>query len=353
VLYAVILAGGKGERFWPKSRKSYPKQLLNIVDGETMIERTIERISPIVPPERLFIVGNKEIENEFRNLNIRIPAENYLCEPEGKNTAPAVGFAAFTIQRVDKDAVMIVLPADHIIKDVSSFLNCVEKATEFAEKNYVVTFGIVPTRPETGYGYIESGSEIGKDVCMVRKFKEKPTHKQANDFIRKKRFLWNCGIFVWRVDRIIQEFHKFQPEFAKNMEAYVEKNKEKRKEQNLKRIYGKTESISIDYAIMEKVSNVAVIRSSFRWDDVGSWNALERLKGKDREGNTTTGDTILMDTKNSIVISNDGLIAAVGVSDFVIVHTKDATLVIPKGRTQEVKEIVRRLRKRKGLKKYT
>jgi len=351
--YAVILAGGKGERFWPRSRKSLPKQLLNIVDDTTMVEKTIERISPIIPKERIFIVGNKAIEDGIRRISLGIPEENHLFEPQGKNTAPAIGFAAFTIRNIDKDAVMIVLPADHHIKDRRSFLSCVKKASRFAEKNYLLTFGIVPTRPETGYGYIESGPIISNDVYIVKKYKEKPSHKKANEFIRKGNFLWNCGIFVWRVDRIIEEFYRFQPEFAEDIEEYVKKNQTGKDEGKLERIYERTESISIDYAIMEKASNVAVIRASFGWDDVGSWSALERLKEKDEDGNTKAGNMVLMDTKNSILVSDSGVIAAVGVSNLVIIHTKDATLVIPKERIQEVKEIVRRLNKRKNLREYT
>lgn len=353
MVYAVILAGGKGERFWPKSRKKSPKQLLSIVTPKTMIEMTVDRIKPIIPDDRIIVVASEEIKDNLLHIDLGIPDGNYLFEPMGKNTAPAIGFAAFHIMDRDNDSKMVVLPADHHIEEEEDFRKCISEAVGMAEKDYLITFGIVPTRPETGYGYIEAGEEIDKGICVVKRFKEKPSQKKANEFIKNKKFLWNSGVFVWRTSRIIEEFHRFQSEFAVHMEECFKLNSVSKKKEKLKEIYSETEPISIDYAVMERASDVAVVRASFGWDDVGSWNALERVRDKDRNGNIVSGDSVLIDTQDSIVISDNGIVGAIGVSNLAIVHTEDATLVFPKDRDQEVKEIVRKLGSEKKLKKYT
>ena len=353
LVYAVILSGGKGERFWPKSRRDFPKQLLKITDNRTMVETTVSRIEPLIPLNRIYLVASEEIKDSLLNVNIGIPHSNYLFEPFGRNTAPAIGLACFNLLKRDSNAIMVVLPADHYIKDNNSFLNYIKKAVEIAKMNFLVTFGIVPVRPETGYGYIESGEEICDDVCKVKKFKEKPSQKKANEFIKKGNFLWNSGIFVWGLKTIMEQFRRFQPLFTKSMERYNELESQTEQKKMLNKIYNETESISIDYAIMEKTSNVAVVRTSFDWDDVGSWSALERLTGKDKYRNIIIGDTVCIDTEDSIIVSEKGVIGTIGVSNFIIVHTDDATLVLPKEREQEVKEIVRRLSRNKKLKKYT
>lgn len=353
LIYAVILAGGKGERFWPRSRKHLPKQLLNIIDTKTMVETTIERISPLVPLDRIFIVTNEDIKKSLLSINLRIPSQNYLFEPIGRNTAPAIGLTAFNLSKIDNESIMIVLPADHHITEREAFLDCIKRAVDISKRGYLVTFGIVPARPETGYGYIEMGEKICDGVCEVKKFKEKPSQKKASEFIKKGKFLWNSGIFVWRTKRIIEEFHHFQPEFSREMEMYIKIEDESKREKVLREIYERGEYISIDYAIMEKASRVAVVKASFGWDDVGSWSALERLLGKDKNGNTVVGDVISLDTKDSIIVSERGVIGTIGVSNLVVVHTEDATLILPKERSQEVKEIVRRLSDHKNLEKYT
>jgi len=353
LIYAIILAGGRGERFWPRSRKQLPKQLLNIFDTKTMVETTIERISPLVTKERIFIVANEDIKNSLLSINLKIPSQNYLFEPMGRNTTPAIGLAAYNLFDIDAESIMVVLPADHVITERQSFLNCIEKAVDISQREYLVAFGIVPTRAETGYGYIESGKKISDGVCEVKRFKEKPSQKKANEFIKNGKFLWNCGIFIWKTGVIIEEFHRFQPEFAREMENYFEIGDKSERKKVLGKIYAKTESISIDYAIMEKASRVAVVRASFGWDDVGSWNALERFSKKDKNSNTIIGDAVSIDTKNSIIVSESGVVGIIGVSNLVVVHTEDATLVLPKDRAQEVKEIVRRLNAHKRLKRYT
>ncbi len=352
-IYAVLLAGGKGERFWPKSRRDLPKQLLNIIDDRTMVETTIERISPLIPSERIFIVAREQIKDNLLNINLKIPSENYLFEPKGRNTAPAIGLAAFNLFKIDKESVMVVLPCDHYITEAEEFLDCIRLAVKISKRGYLVTFGIVPSRPETGYGYIESGKKIEDGVCEVKRFKEKPSQKKATEFIKKENFLWNSGIFIWETKTIVDNFRHYLPKFTREIEIYNETKDRSEREKLIRKIYRKTEPISIDYAVMEKASKVAVVRASFGWGDVGSWTAIERLSKKDKNGNTVIGDAISLDTKDSIIVADKGVVGTIGISNLVVVHTKDATLVLPKNRAQDVKEIVRKLHNQERLKKYT
>jgi mannose-1-phosphate guanylyltransferase len=352
-LYAVILAGGKGERFWPRSRKDLPKQLLNLSDAKTMVESTIERITPFVRTDHIFLVARHSIKQNLNALKLPIPKGNFLFEPHGRNTAPALCLAAFTIACIDPESIMIVLPADHFIRDKKAFLRCIQKAIAAAKHDFLVTFGIVPTRPETGFGYIECGECISEDVCVVKRFKEKPSQKKANEFIKSGRFLWNSGIFVWKTKRIIEAFHTHQPDLAKKMEACCTARNKTERNRLLLRAYDKAESISIDYAVMEKASNVAMVRASFGWDDVGAWNALERILEANEDGNVLVGNVVSVDMKDSIVVSDGGVIGVIGVKNLVVVHTEDATLIIPKERAQEVRDIVRQLQSKKKLEKFT
>jgi mannose-1-phosphate guanylyltransferase len=351
--YAVILAGGKGERFWPRSRKDFPKQLLTIADTETMLESTIERIAPFVPWDHILLVARRSIEQNLLALKLPLPRRNYLLEPQGRNTAPALCLAAFTIARIDPESVMIVLPSDHFISDKQAFLRCIRKAIVTAEKDYLVTFGIVPNRPETGYGYIECGDSISDGVCDVKRFKEKPSQKKANEFIKSGRFLWNSGIFVWKTKQIIEAFHAYQPELAEKMEICCAAPNKVERNRLLREAYEKAESISIDYAVMEKASKAAMVRASFGWDDVGAWNALERILKANEDGNIFVGNVVSADLKDSIIVSEGGVVGVVGVKNLIVVHTEDATLIIPKERAQEVRDIVRKLQSTKKLEKFT
>lgn len=352
-LYAVILAGGKGERFWPRSRKDFPKQLLNIADEKSMVEGTIERIAPRVKQDHIFIVARRSIKENLQALKLPLPGRNYLLEPQGRNTAPALCFAAFTIAGKDPESIMIVLPADHFITDRKAFLRCIRKAVEAAENDFLVTFGIVPTRPETGYGYIECGEMISEGVCTVKRFKEKPSQKKANEFIKSGHFLWNSGIFVWKTKRIIEAFRTYQPDLAKQMEGCCAAGTRAERNRLLREAYENAESISIDYAVMEKASDVVMVRASFGWDDVGAWNALERILEVNEDGNVIVGNVVSADIKDSIVVSDGGVIGVIGVKNLVVVHTEDATLIIPKERAQEVRDIVRQLQSKRKLEKFT
>ncbi len=351
--YAVILAGGKGERFWPKSRRNFPKQLLHIADTKSMLESTIDRIASFIERERIFIVARYGIKKNLLSLDLSLPKENYIFEPQGRNTAPAICLSAFTIASRDPESVMVVLPADHFIGDKKAFIKCVRTAISTAENDYLVTFGIVPSRPETGYGYIECGDTLSDGVCAVKRFKEKPSQKKANEFLKSERFLWNSGIFVWKTERIIKAFYSYQPAFAKRMEAYCDAKGTNKKKELLQEAYGNVESISIDYAVMEKASDVAMVRASFGWDDVGAWSALERILKRDEHGNINVGNVVSVDSRDCIVVSEGGVIGVVGVDNLVVVHTEDATLIVPKERAQEVRDVVQKLQSTKKLEKFT
>jgi len=270
-----------------------------------------------------------------------------LFEPFPKNTAPAIGYVAAKLSVRDKDAIMLVLPSDHYIPEVDKFLNMVELATTIVKKGYLVTFGIVPTRPETGYGYIEVGELIDKSVYRAKSFKEKPNQKEAQRFLREKRFLWNSGMFVWQVNKILEEIKIHMPKLYDNLMRFKEAIGTDKENENLLNLYEEAPKTSIDYGVMERAKDVAVVKASFKWDDVGSWLALERVMKKDNAGNIGVGEYIALDTKDSIIVSDDGIIATLGVKDAVIIKDENSVLVCDKGRTQDIKKLVQTLEEKK------
>ena len=318
---AVIMAGGKGERFWPKSRTSHPKQFLSLTgDGETMIQKTVKRISPIVQAEDVFIVTNAEYKNLVREQLPEIPQENILAEPYARNTAPCIAFASAVIRRKYENAVMLVLPSDHLIKYENIYTrtlcNAIVKATEGSN---LVTIGITPSYAETGYGYINFGEESG-NAYKVEKFVEKPDLRTAKKYLSSGKYLWNSGMFVW------QTFG------TENFETVLEKE------------YKAFPSESIDFGIMEKASDIYTIPGSFGWDDVGSWLAVERINETDDNRNYIEGDVIAENCKRTTICGGKRLIAVVGTEDIIIVDTDDAVLVCSKNNAQDVKKIITRLK---------
>lgn len=340
MVYGIILAGGKGERFWPCSTKKHPKQLIPITSSKPMLMETINRIEPLIPENRIIIVAGKELNPLIRKL---VSNTKRLLEPFGRNTACAIGYAATSLKESD---VMVVLPADHWIPNSREFLNTLEQAIEIANQGWLVTFGITPSRAETGYGYLELGNKIANLTYKVKSFKEKPNQKEAQDFIRAGKFLWNSGMFVWRVDKILQAFSIAMPDLYDNL------IKLKKKEASLTELYNKSPNISIDYGVMEKVQNVAVIKASFQWDDVGSWNALERLHTPDKNNNVKIGLTNTLDTRDCIIVSTNGAIATLGVSDLVIVQSENVMFVCDKHKISEIKSLVHKLQEDKNFEKY-
>ncbi|MDE5770395.1 MAG: NTP transferase domain-containing protein [Ruminococcus sp.] len=343
---AVIMAGGKGERFWPKSRTSHPKQFLSLTDdGETMIEKTVKRISPIVQTEDIFIVTNSEYRNLVKEQLPDIPQENILAEPYARNTAPCIAFAAAVIKKKYGNAVMLVLPSDHLVKYENIYTrtlcNAIVKATE---DNNLVTIGITPSYAETGYGYINFGEESG-NAYKVERFVEKPDLRTAKKYLSSGKYLWNSGMFVWQVSAIEECFRTFMPEVYSGAEKIGQSFGTDSFETTLETEYNKFPSESIDFGIMEKASDIYTIPASFGWDDVGNWLAVERINDTDDNHNYIEGDVIAENCERTTICGGKRLIAAVGVEDIIIVDTDDTVLVCSKNSTQDVKKIIARLKK--------
>lgn len=350
MLTAVIMAGGKGERFWPRSRVKLPKQFLSLTDdGKSMIQHTVERLKKILNIENIFVVTNYSYVNLVIEQLPDLPIKNILVEPESKNTAPCIGLAAIHIRKKYKNSKMIVLPSDHLIKFNELFIDTLEIGLEAIEKNdNIITIGITPTYPETGYGYInfKRNTSINKikNIYEVIKFVEKPNFKKAKQYINTGEYLWNSGIFIWNTDTILKCFEEFTPEIYKGLVQIEKFINTESYEKTLKEEYIKFHATSIDYAIMEKVKSIYVIPGNFGWDDVGSWLSLERIKEADNNGNIILGNIIKIKTSNSIIQGSNKLIATVGLDNIIIIDTEDALLVCNKAHTQDIKEIVEKLK---------
>lgn len=344
---ALIMAGGKGERFWPRSRKNNPKQFLCLTgDGKTMIQQTVERIRSIVDIEDIFIATNEKYKELVKQQLPEIPDENILLEPIGRNTAPCIGMGAVHVRRKYDDAIMMVLPSDHQIKYKGMFLNVLKDAIKVAkEDNNLVTLGITPTAPETGYGYIKfSPDETLGRAFKVDKFVEKPDAAKAKEYLETEEYLWNSGMFVWKASTILNSIEKHLPEIYNGLKKIEESIGTEDEKSILNGVFEVIPSESIDYGILEKESNIFVIPGTFGWDDVGSWLSVERMKQANESGNVVEGNAMTLNVKNCIVEGEDKLIALIGVHDLVVVDTKDATLICAKDSTQDIKKIVENLR---------
>ncbi len=353
-MYAVIMAGGVGSRFWPKSRERSPKQFLEIAGSGTMIQNTVARIQDFVPAMNTFVVTNRlQEELTYRQLPF-IPKENVLIEPVGRNTAPCIGLAATLIHRIDPRGIMIVLPADHVIADVKEFQRVLRVATNVAdESGALITIGIKPSRPETGYGYIQYEDDAQPNnpykeegVLRVRTFAEKPNLETAVKFLESGDFLWNSGMFVWKAQSILKEIEVHLPDLHVQLKTLTQKPGTAEFKSALEQAYGLIRSISIDYGVMEKAGNVFVAKGDFGWSDVGSWDEVVRLATADADANSTKGIVITKDAKGNYIDAGGKVVAVVGVDDLIIVTTDDALLVCRKGKSQDVKEIVDYLRRK-------
>ena len=347
--YAAILAGGIGSRFWPLSRETTPKQLLKVVGDESLLKSTIKRLSPLVPADRVLIVTNSR-QAEIIRLHLsyedgKALSPGYVIEPTGKNTAAAIALAAFDLYRKDPEAVMAVLPADHVIEDGRPFRAALKAALQAARDGHLVTFGIVPDRPETGYGYIKASARAFRKidsfgVRMVEKFVEKPDIRRARQYLKQGGYYWNSGIFIWKASRILEEIKRYLPETFDSLEKCLEP-------EELAVAYKSVKDISIDHGILEKARDVVVIPANFPWSDMGSWNSFGEILKPDSDGNIVRGRVVDIGSKNSVIFGSDRAVATIGLKDMIIVDTPDATLVCPKERAQEVKDVVSAL-KRKG-----
>ena len=356
-LYAVILAGGSGTRFWPLSRELYPKQFLKVLGRRTLIQETVRRVRPIVPVERTLVVTGAGHADSIRiQLDERDGArkENILSEPVARNTAAAIGWAAVAVRRMDPDGVMLVMPADHVIPDQAKLLRAASLAARVAQEGKLVTFGIKPTRPETGYGYIKVASrrpllsQGGLKALPVSCFVEKPDLSAAKRYLRAGGFYWNSGIFVWRADAILQEIEIALPKLGRGLKALGKALGTPNENQALARFYKGAEAISIDHGVLQRSKRAAVIPAPFRWSDVGNWSSLDEVADTDRAGNVRIGRIVDIGSRSSILYGENRLVATIGLKDMVVVDTADATLVCPKDRAQEVKQIVERLRRQKA-----
>jgi len=347
---ALIMAGGRGERFWPKSRKNLPKQFLSLTnDGKTMIQLTVERISPIVSLENIYISTNANYKKLVMAQLPGIPEENILCEPVGRNTAPCIGLAAIHIRKKLGDAIMMVLPSDHLIKNNVMFLDVLRDAAVASEANTnLVTIGITPSYPETGYGYIQFDSQNIKECTSraykVVKFKEKPDLITAKEYVANGDYLWNSGMFIWKVSSILSNMENLMPDMYKGLKKIENSIGTEEELQVLENEFTNFKSESIDYAIMEHAKDIYILPGTFGWDDVGSWLALERINSTNEFGNVVNGNVISIDTKNSIIHGNDKLIATVGLKDIIIIDTEDALLICDKDSTQDIKKIIENLK---------
>ena len=343
VVKAVVMAGGKGERFWPLSRERFPKQLLSFVGKRSFLQETIQRIEPLIPPQDILVVTGRPISRTVERQLPRVPRKNIICEPVGRNTAPCIALAA---KMIKKDAVMVVLPADHIIKPRRKFLDTLKKAVTLAqETGNLITIGIKPTYPATGYGYIEIGTRKRGQVFSVKKFVEKPDKKKAESFLKSGRFFWNSGMFVWKKSVILKAIERHMPSLYRGLEMISSKN--------ISKLYPRLPNVSIDYGIMEKARNRLVIPANFSWEDLGSWESLEKFLSRDENKNAILGRVSTIDSRNCIMVNKKGLLSAISLSDLVIVSTEDVTLVFPKGKGQEIKRLVEKLRRDAKLGRYT
>jgi mannose-1-phosphate guanylyltransferase len=356
MIFAVIMAGGSGTRFWPLSRSRIPKQLLNLTGDNTLIQKTINRISPIVKNKNIFIVTANSHVKKLREQIHDIPPKNIINEPFGRNTAPCIGLASIFIKKIDRRGVMVVLPADHIIKDEDAFRDIISAGVKVAdERDCLVTLGIKPSYPETGYGYIHAGEEFDKisgvRIFKVKRFIEKPDIDHAKRYIAGGDYFWNSGVFIWRVETILRMIKRFLPDLYDGL-MYIEKAIGTKKERSaIRNIYSRIAAISIDHGIMEKAPDVAVIPCNTGWSDVGTWRALYDILDKDDFNNAVVGKYAGIDTKECVIHSPEKLVAAIGIKDLIIIASKDAVLICPKERAQDVKNIVELL-KVKGLKRY-
>lgn len=344
---ALIMAGGRGERFWPKSRKSMPKQFLSLTgDGKTMLQLTVERILPLVDMEDVYIATNRSYIGLVREQLPLLPEENILCEPVGRNTAPCIGLGAVHIAKKYEDAVMLVLPSDHLIKYTGMYLDTLRCAAQVAEEGEnLVTLGITPDYPETGYGYIKFNPEEKHGAAFaVERFVEKPDLETAKKYLATERYLWNSGMFIWRVSTILRNLEKYLPDTYAGLQRIGDSIGTALGGEVLEREFTAFKSESIDYGVMEKAENIYTLPGSFGWDDVGSWNAVERIQQANEFGNVITGNAVTINTKRCIIQGSKRLIATVGLEDVVIVDTEDALLVCEKGDTGDIKKILENLR---------
>jgi mannose-1-phosphate guanylyltransferase/mannose-6-phosphate isomerase len=343
-LYAVILAGGVGSRFWPLSRQLAPKQFLKVISDKTLLQQTISRIKKLIPRKRIYVITNQHYFYEIKKelLQFMIPEGNIILEPIGKNTAPAIALAARYIFLKDPNSKMVVLPSDHLISKDRLFIEAIGRASDLANNGYLVTLGLRPNRVVTGYGYIKAEKRMShkSEGYFVDKFIEKPSKDKVKRILKQKNYFWNSGIFIWRTTVILREIEKYLPSLFSKINSVFPG-------ENITNIWNRIDSISIDYGVLEKSKNVMMIPAEFHWSDVGSWESLKDILNKDKNGNILKADSLVIDSKNILIWSRERFVAALGLEDIIVVDTPDALLVCKEGYSEEVRKVVDFLKKTK------
>lgn len=338
--YAVVMAGGAGTRLWPAARRHSPKQLQRLIFKQPLIAETVERLGHVYSLERILIVTAQQYAASIRDALPDLPAQNIISEPVGRNTAAAIALAAFQIAREDRDGVFAVFPADHVVLNAPALYNALDFANHLAREHRVVDIGVPPSHPETGYGYIELGPEVaareGLRAYDVRRFVEKPTLERAREYVEAGNYIWNSGMFVWRAGEYLDALREFLPETFNQLAPAEESGDWER----LTEAYARIPDISVDYAIMEKASDVVAVPCDFGWRDIGDWAALWDMMEHDDNGNAFEGLHVCLDTHDSLLLSPKKLIAAIGIRDLVVVDTDDVLLIMPRDRAQEVKALL-------------
>ncbi len=348
-LYCLIMAGGSGTRFWPRSRVAKPKQYLELFGNESLLQSTIKRFETFTEVENIYIVSNKQQAEVLEDQTPQLPKKNLIYEPVGKNTLPCIGLAALFAEKENPDGIMVVSPSDHLIKDENLFSKTVLAAAKIAEeKNGIVTIGITPTYPATGYGYVKTAEEITGDEKIkqfkVEHFVEKPDEATASNYLKEGGFYWNSGLFIFKISVFLDAVKQYAPELYADLRKIQADFGKPMYEQTLDTVYRAVQSISVDYGIMEHAQNIYLVEGNFDWNDLGSWESVYQVDEKDENGNAVNGEAILLDSGNSYVYSDKGLVAVIGLDDVVVVQEGNAVLVCKRDKTEEVKKIVEQLK---------
>ena len=362
MIHAVIMAGGAGTRFWPESRADFPKQLLTLTGNRSMIQSTVDRIASLIPQDRTLIVTGQRLVNKMREQLPSLPGQSIIGEPCRRDTAPCIGLAALLCVAEDAEAIMVVMPADHVIEQDDKFCDAIQNAADLVEENArrIVTFGIRPTYPAETFGYIERGEPLATkadrgenaSAYRVKQFREKPKADVAQQYLQSGDFYWNSGIFVWKAATILDELQRREPEMMGHLRAIAESWGNDNFAEMFSKEFAAIRGVSIDYAVMEHAEDIVVIEAPFDWDDVGNWSAVGRLRGSDENGNTIVGKHLGIGTTNSIVRSEDGhLLVTLGVENMIFVQTRDATLVADRNDEESIRQLVKMIEE-KGWNEY-
>jgi mannose-1-phosphate guanylyltransferase len=344
-MFGLIMAGGKGKRFWPKSRERHPKQLLKIFGDQTMIQSTVTRLKPAIPEGQIYVVSTETQIDMLREQLPSLPTTNFIIEPRGKNTAPCIGLAALFMERIDPKGVMAVFPADHVITNEAAFIKTLKAGAKVAaERNSLVTLGIQPTYPATGYGYIQFKEDLGEidgvEAHKVKTFAEKPNVATAERFLSSGDFVWNSGVFIWKIETILKTIEEFLPHLYDGLLEIRDSIGTPKEADTINRVYCQIKSISIDYGVMEHAQDVVVLKGQFGWNDLGSWDEVYKFHARDENENVLLGQHIVKEGRGNLIDAPQKCVALIGLNNLVVVETDDAILICPRDRAQEVQEIV-------------